>query len=46
MKKPITSTDHPAAKPVSKKIAKPGDWRAKTLDRMRKLIKEAVPDIV
>ena len=46
MKKSIVRTDHPVAKLVSKKIAEPGDWRGKTLDRMRKLIKETVPDIV
>ena len=46
MKKSIASTDHPVAILVSKKIAKPGDWRGKTLVRMRKLIKETVPDIV
>ena len=46
MKKSIASTDHPVAILVSKKIAKPGDWRGKTLDRMRKLIKETVQDIV
>ena len=46
MKKSIASTDHPVAILVSKKIAKPGDWRGKTLVRIRKLIKETVPDIV
>ena len=34
------------AKLISKKITEPGDWRGKTLDRMRKLIKETMPDIV
>ena len=46
MKKLIVSPGQPAAKLVSKKIAKPGDWRGKTLVRIRKLIKETVPDIV
>ena len=46
MKKSIASPGQPVAKLISKKIAKPGDWRGKTLDRMRKLIKETVPDIV
>ena len=46
MKKSIASADHPAAKLISKKIANTGDWRGKTLDRMRKLIQEAAPDIV
>jgi hypothetical protein len=31
---------------IDKKIASLGDWRAQTLSRMRKLIKEAVPGIV
>ena len=46
MKKLIASPGQPAAKLILKKIVKPGDWRGKTLDRMRKLIKETVPDIV
>ena len=32
--------------PVSKRIADLGDWRGATLDRMRTLIKQAVPDVV
>src|SRR6185503_10700584 len=31
---------------ISKRIAELGDWRGKTLSRMRKLIKEADPDVV
>ena len=31
---------------ISEKIAGLGDWRGKTLARMRKLIKEADPDVV
>jgi hypothetical protein len=31
---------------ISKRIAELGDWRGKTLSRIRTLIKEAVPDIV
>ena len=34
------------AKLTSKKIAEPGDWRGKTLDRMRKLINDTNPDLV
>ena len=34
------------AKLIPKQIADPGNWRGKTLDRMRKLIQEAAPDIV
>ncbi|MBI3830419.1 MAG: DUF1801 domain-containing protein [Planctomycetes bacterium] len=36
----------PAAELISKRIAALGDWRGETLRRMRKLIKEAVPDVV
>jgi|SRR5580658_6020967 hypothetical protein len=36
----------PAAELISKRIAELGDWRGKTLSRMRKLIKEAAPDVV
>ena len=31
---------------ISKKIAELGDWRGETLGRMRKLIKQADPDVV
>jgi len=31
---------------IDKRIAELGDWRGKTLSRMRKLIKEADPDVV
>ena len=31
---------------ISKRIAELGDWRGETLSRMRKLIKEADPDVV
>ncbi len=36
----------PASKLISKRIAELGDWRGQTLSRMRKLIKEADPDVV
>lgn len=36
----------PASKQIDKKIAELGDWRGETLGRMRKLIKEADPDVV
>ena len=36
----------PASEVISKRIAALGDWRGKTLSRMRKLIKEADPDVV
>jgi hypothetical protein len=46
MKKSSASQDQPAEELISKKIAELGDWRGKTLSRMRKLIKEADPDVV
>jgi hypothetical protein len=36
----------PASELISKKIAELGDWRGATLSTMRKLIKEADPDVV
>src|SRR5665811_922102 len=35
-----------ASELISKRIAELGDWRGETLSRMRKLIKEADPDVV
>jgi hypothetical protein len=35
-----------ASELISKRIAELGDWRGRTLRRMRMLIKEAVPDVV
>jgi hypothetical protein len=35
-----------AAKLITQRIAELGDWRGDTLKRMRKLIKEADPDVV
>jgi hypothetical protein len=46
MKKSGVSEGQPASELISKKIAELGDWRGKTLGRMRKLIKEADPDVV
>ena len=46
MKKPGASQGQPASELISKRIAGLGDWRGKTLGRMRKLIKEADPDAV
>ena len=40
------SRDQPASELISKRIAQLGDWRGKTLGRMRRLIKEADPDVV
>ncbi len=46
MKKSGTSEGQPASELVSKRIAHLGDWRGETLARMRKLIKQADPDVV
>jgi len=46
MKKPGASEDESASELISKRIAELGDWRGETLGRMRKLIKEADPDVV
>src|SRR5712675_614807 len=46
MKKSGESQDQPAAELISKRLAELGDWRGETLGRMRKLIKEADPDVV
>jgi hypothetical protein len=46
MKKSIASESQSAAKLISERIASLGDWRGKTLSRMRKLIKDADPDVV
>jgi hypothetical protein len=46
MKKSGASEDRSASEHISKRIAELGDWRGATLGRMRKLIKEADPDVV
>src|SRR6195256_5346909 len=46
MKKSGASQGRSASELISKRIAELGDWRGKTLSRMRKLIKEADPDVV
>jgi hypothetical protein len=46
MKKSDASEGQSASELISKRIADLGDWRGKTLSRMRKLIKEADPDVV
>ena len=46
MKKSGASQGQSASELISKRIAELGDWRGKTLSRMRKLIKEADPDVV
>ena len=46
MKKSDVSQSQSASELISGRIAELGDWRGKTLARMRKLIKEADPDVV
>src|SRR5258708_35362699 len=46
MKKSGASQGQSASELISRRIAELGDWRGETLGRMRKLIKEAVPDVV
>jgi len=46
MKKSDATKALPASELISKRIADLGDWRGKTLARMRKLIKQADPDAV
>jgi len=46
MKKSGAKQGQPAAELISKRIAELDDWRGQTLGRMRKLIKQADPDVV
>ena len=46
MNKSDPSEGQSASELISKKIADLGDWRGKTLARMRKLIQEADPNVV
>jgi hypothetical protein len=46
MKKSNASQGQSASELISKRIAELGDWRGKILGRMRKLVKEADPDVV
>ena len=46
MKKSDASQGQPASELISERIAELGDWRGKTLGRMRKLIKAADADAV
>ena len=47
MKKGMGSTDgRPASELIDERIADLADWRGTTLARMRKLIREADPDVV
>jgi len=46
MKKSEASQGQSAPELISKRIAELEDWRGKTLGRMRRLIKQADPDVV
>ena len=46
MKKSDASEGQSASVLISKRIAELGDWRGETLGRMRKLIKQADPDVI
>jgi hypothetical protein len=46
MKKSDASQGHSASELISKRIVDLGDWRGEALSRMRKLIKEADPDVL
>src|ERR1700694_838262 len=46
MKKLDASRGQSASELISKRIGELGDWRGETLSRMRKLIKEADPDVL
>jgi hypothetical protein len=46
MKKSDATQGQSASELISKRIAELGDWRGKTLSRIRTLIKDADPDVV
>jgi hypothetical protein len=46
MSKPDATRPRSASALISNRIAELGDWRGRTLKRMRKLIKETDPDVV
>src|SRR5881392_4151583 len=46
MKESGSTEDQSAFVLIDKRIAELGDWRGETLSRMRRLIKEADPDVV
>jgi hypothetical protein len=46
MKKTGSAEGRSASDLIDKRIAELGDWRGKTLSRLRKLIKEADPEVV
>ena len=46
MKESDSNVGQSASEQIDNRIAELGDWRGETLSRMRKLIKEADPDVV
>ena len=46
MKKTGASQSQSASELISKRIAELADWRGETLNRMRKLIQQADPDVI
>jgi hypothetical protein len=46
MKEPDSNEGQSASERIDERIAELGDWRGRTLSRMRKLVKEADPDVV
>ncbi len=46
MKRSASSDEKSASELISERIGELGDWRGKTLSRVRQLIKEADPEIV
>jgi hypothetical protein len=46
MKKSGSTGGQPASELIDNRIAELGDWRGETLSRMRRLIKEANPDVL
>ena len=46
MKKPATAGGPSASELIDRRIAELSDWRGETLGRMRKLIRDADPDVV
>src|SRR5918995_5818001 len=46
MSKSGSTEDQSASELIEERIAELGDWRGETLSRMRKLIKEADPEVV
>src|SRR5256884_5584071 len=46
MKESDSNEGQSASERIDKRIAELGDWRGETLSRMRRLIKEADPDVV